>query len=76
MAAETTMNMDEPEKVAKLINKVAKQINRSIRRREKGRYIGFAESFFVRINFIMPGLVDRAVRRQNLMARRHAENSG
>lgn len=69
MAAEVNMNMDEPEKVAE-------RIIRSIRRREKERYIGFPESLFVRINSIMPGLVDRAVRRQNLRARRHAEQNG
>ena len=69
MAKEVNMSMDEPEKVAG-------DIIRSVRRREKERYIGFPESLFVRINSIMPGLVDRAVRKQNIRARRHAENSG
>jgi short-subunit dehydrogenase len=69
MAADVKMNMDEPERVAE-------RIIGSIRRHEKERYIGFPEAFFVRINSIMPGLVDRAVRKQNRKARRHAEQAG
>ncbi|MGD2138448.1 MAG: SDR family oxidoreductase [Gammaproteobacteria bacterium] len=69
MAADVKMKMDEPEGVAA-------RIISSIRRHEKERYIGFPESLFVRINSIMPGLVDRAVRKQNRRARSHAEQAG
>jgi len=69
MARAVKMNMDEPETVAK-------QIANSIRKGEKETHLGFPESFFVRINAVFPGLVDRAVRKQNRVARKHAENPG
>lgn len=69
MAAAVKMNMDEPDRVAQ-------QIVRSIRKRNKESYFGFPESLFVRINAILPGLVDKAVHKQNLKAREHAEKSG
>ena len=69
MAAAVKMNMDEPDKVAG-------QIVKNIRKGEKERYLGFPESIFVRINAILPGLVDRAVRKQNRDAQQHAEKGG
>lgn len=69
MAEAVKMNMDEPDDVAE-------QIVKHIRKREKECYLGFPESFFVRINAILPGLVDRAVREQNRRAQKHAEKSG
>jgi len=69
MAAAVKMNMDEPDKVAE-------QIVKNIRKGEKERYLGFPESFFVRVNAIFPGLVDRAVRKQNRDAQQHAEKGG
>jgi short-subunit dehydrogenase len=69
MAAAVKMNMDEPDDVAE-------QIVKNIRKCEKECYLGFPESFFVRINAIFPGLVDRAVRRQNRQAQKHAETGG
>ena len=69
MAEAVKMNMDEPDAVAE-------QIVRCIRRGEKETYLGFPESLFVRINSVLPGLVDRAVRKQNSAARKHAEKSG
>jgi len=69
MAEAVKMHMDEPDAVAE-------QIIRHIRRRGKECYLGFPESFFVRVNAILPGLVDRAVRRQNREARRYAEKGG
>jgi len=69
MAAAVNMSMDEPDKVAQLII-------RNIRKRNKESYLGFPESLFVRINAILPGLVDRAVHKQNMKARVHAEKSG
>jgi short-subunit dehydrogenase len=69
MAKAVKMNMDEPDAVAE-------QILKSIRKGEKERHLGFPESFFVRINAILPGLVDRALRKQNREARKHAEKGG
>lgn len=50
----THMNMDEPEAIARRI--VAAVL---VRRRDV--YLGFPESLFVRINALLPGLVDRAL---------------
>jgi len=69
MAKAVKMNMDEPDAVAE-------QIVKCIRKGEKETHLGFPESFFVRINAVFPGLVDRAVRKQNRAARKHAEKSG
>jgi short-subunit dehydrogenase len=65
MAKVTRMTMDEPEMVAR-------HIMQAIRRRSKECYIGFPESLFVRINALLPGLVDRALRGQNRTARMFA----
>ena len=40
------------------------------------RHLGFPESLFVRVNAILPGLVDRALRKQNRDARKYAEKGG
>ena len=69
MAEAVNMTMDEPDAVAE-------QILKSIRKGEKECHLGFPESFFVRVNAILPGLVDRAVRKQNREARKHAEKGG
>lgn len=53
-AAATKMNMDEPAYVA------AKIVD-SIARHRKDVYIGFPESLFVRINSLMPRVVDAAL---------------
>jgi short-subunit dehydrogenase len=53
-AALTGMNVDAPERVAHKILK-------AIRQRRKEVYIGFPEQLFVRLNAIMPRLVDIAV---------------
>ena len=53
-AALIGMNVDAPERVA---DKVLK----AIRRRRKEVYIGFPEGLFVRLNAVMPRLVDAAV---------------
>jgi hypothetical protein len=63
------MNMDEADVVA--VN-----ILNAMRKHRKEAYIGFPESAFVRINSILPGLVDRAVGKQNRIARKHAESAG
>lgn len=69
MAEAVNMKMDEPDAVAE-------QIVKSVRNCEKECYLGFPESLFVRINAILPGLVDRAVRKQNHNAQGHAEKAG
>lgn len=69
MAKAVKMNMDEPDAVAA-------QILNSVRKGEKECHLGFPESLFVRINAILPGLVDRALRKQNRDARKHAEKGG
>jgi short-subunit dehydrogenase len=65
MAKVVKMNMDEPAVVAG-------RIMLAIRRRSKECYIGFPESLFARINALLPGLVDRALRGQNRAARAFA----
>lgn len=50
----TGMNIDPPEFVAK-------KIVTAIRQRKKDVYIGFPERLFVRVNAVMPRLVDAAV---------------
>lgn len=50
----THMNMDEPAKIAR-------RIVAAVRARKRDVYFGFPESLFVRINALLPGLVDRAL---------------
>jgi len=69
MAQVVKMNMDDPDLVAA-------RILEAIRRRRKECYIGFPESLFVRINAVLPGLVDRALRRQDRLAREFAARPG
>ncbi len=64
MAEEVKMNMDAPKDVAR-------EIVRSVIKQDKERYLGFPESLFVRINAIFPGLVDKATRGQNKVAKKH-----
>jgi short-subunit dehydrogenase len=57
MAARGMMHMDEPEPVARAIV-------RAIEKERSEAYLGFPESFFARLNAILPGLVDKALARQ------------
>lgn len=59
MAQEVKMNMDEP-------GWVAERIVDSIVRGRKELYLGFPESLFVRINALLPRLVDKALYKQNI----------
>ncbi len=63
MAEQVKMNMDTPEKVAK-------NIVHSIIKEHKEKYLGFPESLFVRINAILPGVVDKATRSQNKLSKK------
>jgi short-subunit dehydrogenase len=62
MAELVHMRMDDPEVVARSI------VNATETRRPE-TYVGFPESFFVRVNALFPGIVDRALRSQNEEAR-------
>lgn len=50
----TQMNIDAPEATAR-------RIVSAIRSRRRDVYLGFPEAFFVRLNALLPGLVDRAL---------------
>lgn len=58
MAARVKMNMDHP-------MLVAQKIVKAIIKDKKDVYLGFPESLFVRINGILPRLVDSSLRKQN-----------
>jgi short-subunit dehydrogenase len=66
MAVALKMNMDEPELVAS-------NIVYAIERDRKEHYIGFPECLLVRINAILPRLVDMAMRKQNLQMKAFTE---
>ncbi|GAB4347392.1 MAG: SDR family oxidoreductase [Gammaproteobacteria bacterium] len=63
MARAVKMNLDQPETVAEAILK-------AIRRERNETYIGWPEKLFVRINALLPSLVDNGVRKQNREAAR------
>lgn len=67
MAEALKMNMDDPDVVAA-------NIVRAIETDAKDYYIGFPECLFVRINAILPRLVDGALRKQNAQMRDYAAN--
>lgn len=58
MAKKTRMNMDEP-------SPIARRIIRAVEADKKEVYFGFPESFFARLNGLLPRLVDRGLRGQN-----------
>ncbi len=68
MAAAVKMNTDEPDWVAE-------RIVRAIEQDRKDYYLGWPEALFVRINAILPRLVDIALRRQNVQMREFATQS-
>jgi short-subunit dehydrogenase len=68
MAEKVKMNMDHPAIVArKIVNAIIKD--------KKDIYFGFPESIFVRINGILPRLVDAALLKQNQVMRKFAQLS-
>jgi short-subunit dehydrogenase len=67
MSEALKVNMDDPEVVAA-------SIVRAIEKDKKEHYIGFPESLFVRINAILPGLVDGSLRKQTPEIRDYAAN--
>ncbi len=66
MGEATGMNMDEPEDVAEKIFAIMEA-------EKKEAYIGFPESFFARLNAVLPGLVDSALAEQNAKAKIYAK---
>lgn len=68
MGEATGMNMDAPEEV---VQKIIAAINND----RKDIYFGFPESLFVRINVLLPRLVDKALAAQNRIARTFAKNN-
>jgi short-subunit dehydrogenase len=68
MAEKVGMNLDTPEWVAQ-------QIVAAVKKDAKDRYLGFPESFFVRLNYLFPRLVDQALKKQNQIAKSFAEES-
>lgn len=68
MAEATKMNMDEPQDVARFIV-------RSITKEKASAHFGWPEKLFVRINALLPGLVDGALRKQNRIMARFAPKS-
>ncbi len=65
MAAAVKMNMDSPEWVAD-------RIVTAIEKERKDVYLGWPESLFVRINSLLPRLVDAALAKQNRIMERFA----
>ncbi len=68
MAEAVKMNMDEPDWVVE-------QIMAAIDRDAKDVYLGFPEKLFVRINALLPRLVDSALRQQNRVMAAFARES-
>ena len=67
MAASGVMHMDEPEPIAQAIVQ-------AIEKERSEVYLGFPESFFARINALLPGLIDKALAKQTAILRRYAVN--
>ncbi len=68
MARATRMNMDDPEAVAAFVVQC-------IRKDKEIAYYGWPEKLFVRINALLPRLVDGALRKQNRIMARFAPKS-
>jgi short-subunit dehydrogenase len=67
--AELGVAMDEPAAVAA-------ELMRALARPGRERLLGMPERLFARINQLLPGLVDRALRRQLPAIRRHSTEGG
>lgn len=64
MAKETGMNMDSPDKIAD-------EIISAISSGKANYYIGYSEKLFARIKAILPGVFDKLLNRQNLLAQKY-----
>lgn len=65
-ASAIKMKFDEPDIIAR---KIVDAIENNV----KDAYIGFPESFFVRLNSILPRLVDKALHKQNIEMGKYVE---
>lgn len=65
MNNELGVAQDQPEQVAE-------QVLRALRSDAKEVYLGWPEKFLVKLNAVFPGLVDRALKKQLPVIRRHA----
>lgn len=68
MAEAVGMKLDEPEWVAR-------RTVRALTRGAKDSYLGFPECLFVRLNAVLPRLVDRALAKQDAQTRPFAEEA-
>jgi short-subunit dehydrogenase len=69
MNAELNVGMDTPDTVAAAIE-------RALRRERRETLLGAPERLFAKLNAIFPGLVDRSLRKQLAVIRRHAAAPG
>jgi short-subunit dehydrogenase len=67
MNDELNVAMDDP-------HSVAQQLLAAIRREEEERYLGWPEKLFVRLNSLLPRLVDQALRKQLPIIQRFARS--
>lgn len=67
MNDELNVAMDDP-------HSVAQQLLTAIRREDDERYLGWPERFFVRLNSLLPRLVDQALRKQLPIIQRFARS--
>lgn len=56
-------------------NQVAQKILNDIKQQKKNSYFGFPEKFFVRLNYLIPSLVDNALQKQAQIAREILTNN-
>ena len=66
MAKETRTTVDEP-------SHVARQIIRAIEKQRPTTHLGFPEKLFCKVNALFPSLIDKALAKQTLLARRYAQ---
>ena len=69
MNAQLGVAMDDPDAVAA-------RIVEAIRREREELYLGWPEKFFVRLNTVLPRIVDRALRRQLAVVKQFARPAG
>jgi len=69
MGQATGMKVDAPERVAKAITRAVAKGRRDV-------YVGWPEALFVRVNAVLPRLVDKALAKQDRIARDFARLGG
>lgn len=68
MNQELQVAMDDP-------RAVANEVGNAIRQEQEERYLGWPEKIFVRLNSLMPSIVDRALRKQLPIIQRFAQQN-